>query len=609
MQLHKVLTLLDVFCISTGAMLSGLFLLPGLAYAQAGPAVLACFFLAGLLALAGLLSQAELASAMPKAGGTYFYVTRSMGPGIGTVYGLITWLAMLLKSSYELLFLAAFLQLLWRINLHAIAIGLCVVFLAINLVGVKKAGRLQKYSAIALLLLLLSFCVRAYPMMDAGNFKPFAPAGLDGLLTTAGFVFIGYGGLLKVASMAEEVKNPGRALPVGMIGSWAFVTVLYAAVVFAAVAVLGPDLSDSRTPLTDAASAFWGAPGRIVLSLGAALAVVTAANAGIMAASRYPLALARDEMLPAVFARINSVFRTPHYSILLTGLVMIAVLFLDVVVLVKAASSVLILTYMFTCLAGIVLRESQVQNYQPRFRAPGYPWVQLVGLVGFTVLLWQLGTTALLITLVFVVLGFLVYWFYGRKKTRQEYALLHLIERITARELTSHSLETELKNIIHERDEIFKDRFDHLVEACPVLDIAGAVSREEFFRQTARELADRLDLPAERIVELLCRRENESSTVLNSFLAIPHIVVEGSHRFEIVLARSKGGIEFSEKAPAVNTVFVLIGSPDERQFHLTALAAICQIVQDKEFAKRWREAKKIESLRDVVLLGKRQRYE
>ncbi len=609
MKLNKALSQFDVFCISTGAMLSGLFLLPGLAYAQAGPAVLAAFFLAGLLALMGLLSQAELASAMPKAGGTYFYVTRSMGSGIGTVYGLITWLAMLLKSSYELLFLATFIRLVWQVNEHGLAIGLCTIFLAINLFGIKKAGSLQKYAAIGLVILLIYFCIRSYPMTDAHNFKPFAPQGWGGVLRTAGFVFIGYGGLLKVASLAEEVKDPGRSLPAGMIGSWLMVTILYVAVVFVAVAVVGSNLKDTLTPLSDTAAELWGPVGRITLGIAAGVAIIAAANAGIMAASRYPLALARDQMLPVVFARINAFFQTPHYSILLTGLIMVAVLFLPVVVLVKAASSVLILTYIFTCLAVVILRESRVQNYQPRFRSPGYPWVQVIGLIGFGVLLSQLGTTALLTTMGLVTLGFSVYWFYGRKKARQEYALLHLIERITARELTTHSLETELKDIIHERDDILKDRFDHLVEACTVLDIKEPLSAAEFFQQAAEVLADRLALPRDTIIDLLSRREKESSTVLNSFLAIPHIIIEGEHRFELILARAKGGIEFSENASRVHTVFVLIGTKDERPFHLITLAAICQIVQQENFDKYWMEAKNAESLRDIVLLGKRQRYE
>jgi len=90
-KLAKKLSLIDIFCVASGAMISsGIFILPGLAHAKAGPAVIVSYFLAGLLALTGVLSQAELVSAMPKAGGTYFYVTQSMGPAVGTIDGFLT---------------------------------------------------------------------------------------------------------------------------------------------------------------------------------------------------------------------------------------------------------------------------------------------------------------------------------------------------------------------------------------------------------------------------------------------------------------------------------------------------------------------------------------
>jgi len=92
MKLKKELRSLDVFYIATGAMISsGLFILPGLAHVQAGPAVFVSYFLAGILAMTGMLSQAELMSAMPKAGRVYFYAARAMGPGAGTVNGSIVY--------------------------------------------------------------------------------------------------------------------------------------------------------------------------------------------------------------------------------------------------------------------------------------------------------------------------------------------------------------------------------------------------------------------------------------------------------------------------------------------------------------------------------------
>jgi len=608
MKLKKGLNLLDVFCIASGAMISGLFILPGLAYEQAGPGVLAAYVLAGILALTGVLSQAELASAMPKAGGTYFYVTRSMGAAVGTVYGLITWLSLALKSAYEILFMAGMAVILIKLNVHIIAILFCLLFLAINLVGVKEAGRVQVYLVMGILAALALFCLCAYPSMHARNFQSQIPVRIESMISTAGFVFISFGGLLKIASVAEEVKNPGRALPLAMIQSLAIISLVYIIVIFVSIAVQGNELAGAKMPIASTASTFLGSFGKYFFAVAAVLAIITAANAGIMAASRYPLALARDEMLPEILCHINRRFQTPHPSILLTGLIIMAAFFVDIKILVKAASSVLILTYLFTCLAVIILRESHVQNYQPQFRSPFYPWVQVGGMVGFLVLLFGIGLEALLVTCVLAVLGFLVYWFYGRASADQEFALLHLVERITARELTTHSLETELKDIIHERDEVLKDRFDHLIEACPVLDIEESITLDDFFRRAAVAMAEDLHVDSDTLFHLFLEREKESSTVLNPFLAIPHIIIEGEHHFDILLARCKEGIVFSDDAPQVHTVFMLIGTKDERPFHLTSLAAICQIVQDPEFESRWMKAKKTETLRDIVLLGKRKRH-
>ncbi|MCF7957713.1 MAG: amino acid permease [Phycisphaerae bacterium] len=612
MNLKKELNLLDVFCISTGAMLSGLFILPGLAFELGGAAILISYLLAGLLALSGLLSQAELASAMPKAGGTYFYVTRSMGAATGTVYGLITWLSLVLKSAYELVFLAVLAGIAIKtigpeVNIHVLAVLFCAAFLALNAIGAKEAGRVQVYLVAGLLVILLYFCGRGVGHLEAHNFVPFMDKGWNSIITVAGFVFISYGGLLKVASIAEEVKNPGKVLPLGMIFSLLVICLIYMLTIFVAIGVMGENLAGSKSPLSDTAVAFSSNFTKNLMILAAMLAIVTAANSGIMAASRYPLALARDEMLPKPFATINTRFKTPHISILLTGIIIMVAIFIDVKVLVKAASSVLILTYMFTCFAVVILRESRIQNYRPEFKTPLYPWVQLVGIIGLSVLMFKIGLEAFISSCVLAVLGFIVYWFYGRKRADQEYALLHLIERITDRELTTHALESELKEIIHERDEVLKDRFDHLIESCPVLDIEEGISLENFFRKSAEAIAKDIQVSADELYNLFLEREKESSTVLNQFLAIPHIVIPGENRFDILLARCKEGIAFSQKYPKVHTVFFLIGSRDERPFHLQSLAAICQIIQHDDFEEQWMKAKKTEALRDIVLLGKRKR--
>ena len=601
--------MLDVFCLAAGAMISsGLFILPGLAHAQAGPAVVISYFLAGLLAMTGMLSQAELVSAMPKAGGDYFYVTRSMGPAVGAVSGLLTWFSLSLKSAFALVGMAAFTSIIVNIDIRIIALFLCLVFVLINIRGIKGAGRTQVILVFGLLTILLIYLIRGLAAINVHHFEPFASKGLAAIFSTAGFVFISYGGLLKIASIAEEVKNPGRIIPLGMILSLLIVSIFYILVVFVTTGVLGSaQLDNSLIPISDGAGVVMGKGGRIALSIAAILAFVSTANAGIMSASRYPLALSRDGLLPEFLSRISRRFKTPHIAILFTGAFMILALLLKLDVLIKAASTVLILTYIFSCLSVIILRESRVQNYQPCFHAPLYPWPQIIGIIGLLLLLLEMGREALLTAGLLIIGALSGYWFYGRIRMKKEYALLHLIERITAKELTTRSLETELKEIIRERDDIIEDRFDRIIEKSIVMDIDRAIEAEEFFRLAAEAMSKKIKVSAEVILRKLIEREKESSTVISPNLAIPHIIIEGKGTFDILLARSQKGILFSKEVPEVHTVFVLIGSRDERNFHLRALSAIAQIVQDPHFEKKWLAAKSKEGLRDIVLLGKRRR--
>ena len=612
MQLKRVLGIIDVFSIATGAMISsGIFILPGFAHARAGPAVVVSYLLAALLASTGMLSQAELVSAMPRAGGTYFYVTRSMGPAMGAVDGLITWFSLTLKSSFALVGMAAFTCLIVDIDVHIVAVFFCLLFVIINIIGIKEAGRCQVGLVAGLLVLMVLYVVRGLPSVDINNFSPFSPNGLAGVFSTTGLVFVSYGGLLKVASVAEEVKEPGRVIPLGMIVSLLVVSILYALVVFVTSGVLGSaELDYSLTPISDGAAVFMGTGGRIALSLAAVLAFVSTANAGIMAASRYPVALSRDGLLPGVLGNINDRFKTPHVAVLVTGLFIIMALFLKLEVLVKAASSVLILTFVFSCLSVIIMRESHLRNYQPRFRCPFYPWIQIVGVTGFTFLLLEMGTETFLACSVLVAGGLFLYWFYGRIRTNREYALLHLIERVTARELVTGSLENELKEIIRERDNIIKDRFDHITEECTVLDIESSLSVEKFFKLVADSISTSdigRDILPPVLFESLLRREKEGSTVLAPGLAIPHVVMPGEHMFDILLARCREGICFTGDQPPVHAVFVLIGTRDERNFHLRVLSAIAQLALEPHFERKWMQAKGIEALRDIVLLGERKR--
>jgi len=610
MRLKKELSLLDVFCIASGAMISsGLFILPGLAYAKAGPAVIICYLLAGLLSLPGMLSIAEMTTAMPKAGGDCFTIIRSMGPAVGTVAGILSWFSLAMKSAFALVGMSIFTVIIVDIDIHIIAVTFCLIFLAINLVGIREAGRTQVALVTGLFALMLLYIVRGLPAVKVENLAPFAPEGLAAILFTTGFVFVSYAGLLKIASVAEEIKNPARNIPLGMILSLLVVSIFYSLIVLVTAGVLEPaKLSQSLTPISDGAEVFMGSWGKIALAVAAILAFLSTANAGIMTAARSLVPLSADGLLPPLLGKINERFRTPHNSLIITGLFIIIVLFLKLEILIEAASVVLILTNILSCVSLIILRESRLQNYRPRFRAPLYPWMQIAGIVAFLFLILEMGKEAHLASFILIISGLFVYWFYGRIKANREYALLNLVERITAKEITSYSLEAELREIIRERDNIVKDRFDHIIEDCVVLDMEKSVTLKDFFKAAADTLSHRLNAEPAQLTKLLMEREKQSSTVLSPTLAIPHIIVEGNHLFDILLARCREGIVFSESRQKVHAVFVIIGTTDERNFHLQALSAIAQIVQEPSFEKAWMAAKSKDALKDIVLLGTRRRH-
>jgi APA family basic amino acid/polyamine antiporter len=609
MGLKKNLTLFDVFCIASGAMISsGIFILPGVAYSRAGTAVIISYLLAGLLSLPGMLSIAEMTTAMPKAGGDCFTIMRSMGPAVGTVAGLLSWFSLSMKSAFALIGMSVFTTLLVEIDIHLIAVIFCLIFLMINIIGVKEASRIQVILVIGLMGLMLYYVIRGIPAVRHQNLVPFSPYGVGAILSTSGFVFVSYAGLLKIASIAEEIKNPGKNIPLGMILSLIVVGMLYVLIVFVTTGILpASKLRGSLTPISDGSSIFLGSKGVIALSIAAILAFLSTANAGIMTAARSLVPLSRDNLFPKKFEKIHHKFGTPHNALFLTGFFILVTLFLRLEILVEAASTVLILTNILSCLSIIILRESRLQNYRPKFRAPLYPWMQIAGILGLILLIFEMGKEALLISLILILGGIFIYWFYGRIRGYKEYALLHLIESITAKELTNRSLEAELREIIRERDNITKDRFDEVIENGSVIDINEKLSAEEFFKSTALEMSYKVGMKEEVLLNFLIKRERESSTAINPFFAVPHIIIDGEHIFAILIARSRNGIVFSKEFPNVHAVFVLIGTRDERNFHLISLAAIAQIVQEADFEKRWMEAKDEEALRDIVLLGQRRR--
>ncbi|NQU74661.1 MAG: amino acid permease [Candidatus Omnitrophica bacterium] len=609
--LKKELTLIDIFCVATGAMISsGLFILPGLAFAKAGPAVILSYIIAGIFCLPTILSMAELTTAMPKAGGDYFYIMRGFGPLLGTVAGFSTWFSLSLKGAFALIGMGAYLSLITNMPLELIALLCCIFFIALNLIGVKEAGRFQVFLVLGLLGILLAYVLWGIKTVNFGNFSPFFSKGFNTMFGTASFVFISYGGLTKVVALAEETKDPGRNLPLGVILSLGVTAIFYALVIFVTIGVLNPEnLKETLTPISDGAGVFGGNILKIIISIGAFLAFISTANAGIMTASRYPLGMSRDKLLPAVFQKLSSKFKTPYIAILFTGFFMIsAILFFRLELLIKIASSVLILLYIFANLTLILFRESKIVSYRPKFRAPFYPYLQIFGILGGGFLLIEMGSSIVFLTVGFLLLGFTWYKIYAQKRASQDSALIYVLENLVSKnkELTSDNLLAELKDIVIQRDEVVRDKFHKLIEQANIMDVEGILKAEDFFRGISDVLGEELNLKPRVIFEKLMEREKESSTVIRKGMAIPHIVVESKSASKVLLVRAKAGIVFPLDE-IVHAVFVLVGSSGERVLHLKILAAIAQVVQNPEFDRKWMEAKNEEELRSIILLAERKR--
>ena len=435
-DLERDLGLYATVTISMGAMIgSGIFVLPALGLKKAGPAVILAYILAGLVVLPAALSKAEMATAMPESGGTYIYIDRALGPLFGTIAGIGAWFSLVFKSSFALVGLGAYLLLLVPLSgglVKAVALGLAALIVVLNVVGTEQSGKAQSIIVTAVVLALAAYVLNSGVAVEPARFQPFVSKGSGGIVTAAAFVFVSYAGVTKIASVAEEIEDPGRNLPRGILISMGVMMLLYTLVVGAVVGLNdaktlttgGPTGGPSLTPMADGAAALFGGVGVVVVSLVAILALTSMANAGVLASSRFPLAMSRDSLAPGVLARVSERFQTPLNAIVLTGVLLLGLIaFVPVVELAKLASAFQILVFSIINVALVVFRESGVDSYQPSFTSPAYPYVQVVGLVGGLALLTQMGTFPILGAAGIIVGGVGWYLLYGRSRTDREGAL------------------------------------------------------------------------------------------------------------------------------------------------------------------------------------------
>ncbi len=182
------------------------------------------------------------------------------------------------------------------------------------------------------------------------------------------------------------------------------------------------------------------------------------------------------------------------------------------------------------------------------------------------------------------------------------------VERITAKGLLGRRIESELWDRVRETDEFEKDRFDHMLEACPILEFEEHMHCESLFELIADDLSDQLHIEASEVKKKLIEREQEAATALEPNFAIPHIVVDGEGAFGAIVIRALEGVWFSDECPNVKCIFILGGTCDQWHFYLRSLAAIAQIVQIEGFYQEWMRVKTTEDIRDLLLWASRKRH-
>jgi amino acid transporter len=423
-KLERKLALSSVIAISIAGMLgSGIFVLPGIAAAKTGSSIWLAYLIAAICILPAALSKSELATAMPSSGGSYVYIERALGPLFGTISGIGLWLSLLLKSSFALVGFGAYFLVLTNISpnyLRYLSIGFLILIMLLNIFGVKKVGKVQLVIVVLSLLTLLSLLFLGIPSVERELLDPFMINGNMGLISTVAFVYISYAGVTKIAAIAGEVKNPSKNIPLAMLLSLLIISILYVSIAYTLVGniqieALATDIKPIYT-LASLLGSEWFAYGVAVIGV---ITLISMANSGVLACSRFPFAMAMDGLLPNNLAKIHKKHLTPINTILLTCLTMALIIsFLEVEKIVKLASAFKVSMFIAVNICVIVLRETGVQWYNPTYRSPLYPYVQLFGILSGLILLFYLGWMPIVVLLIIGLTGSIIYYSYGIKTSR-----------------------------------------------------------------------------------------------------------------------------------------------------------------------------------------------
>jgi APA family basic amino acid/polyamine antiporter len=439
--LKRTLTGLDLTLLGIGAIIgTGIFVLTGTAAAnQAGPAIVLAYVAAGLACGFAALCYAEFASMIPISGSAYTYAYATLGEifawmigwdlileyAVGSMTVAVGW------SGYFQRILAGFgLNLpAWMtaapatgvegalMNLPAMLIVLVIT--ALLVIGVRESARFNAAMVFVKLVAILFFIVVGVGYVEPANWHPFTPYGVQGIAAAAAVVFFAYIGFDAVSTTAEEAKNPQRDMPIGIIASLIICTALYLAVSGILTGIIPvvqykTDAQFLNAPVGYALAVIgqdWAAG---LVSAGAVAGITSVLLVMLMSQPRIFFAMSRDRLLPPGVSKVHPKFRTPYITTIITGVIVSIVAgFTPIQVLGEMTSIGTLFAFVVVCFAVLILRARRPDHPRP-FKVPFGPVFPVLGVISCVYLMVNLTVMTWVRFLVWLDVGMIIYWFYGR---------------------------------------------------------------------------------------------------------------------------------------------------------------------------------------------------
>ncbi|MCK2244903.1 MULTISPECIES: amino acid permease [unclassified Crossiella] len=436
--LRRSMGLISLVSLSVGATLgTGIFVVLGEAAPKAGPAVVVSFALAALAALFSALSYAELAGAVPVSGSAYSYTYATLGELIAWVcgwcllleYGVSVAAVAVGWGGYLNVFLEATVGVRIPEELAAppgaggvVNIPAAVVVLlatAVLIAGVRESARATTVTTMIKVGVLIFFVAVAATAFNSGNMTPFAPEGLAGIAGGASAVFFSFIGFDAASTAGEEARNPQRDLPRAIMISLGIVTFVYVAVALTAIGAIGVDRLSAKgaslsTVMAEVTGSSWAST---VLAVGAVIAIASVVLTVLYGQTRVLVSMSRDGLMPPVFAKVGA-RSVPTTNILVVG-VLVAVLAALVPLgeLTNATSIGTLVAFGLVNVGVLVLRRTK-PDLPRSFRTPLMPVVPLLGLALCVILIVGLGAKTWIAFLIWTAVGLVVYFGYGRRRSR-----------------------------------------------------------------------------------------------------------------------------------------------------------------------------------------------